>query len=99
MTEALLKKVRPVKRKSGRERKAWHICIDCLQYRPTRKSYWDNKKGKRQRKEVEGNEDGKKERFPINDVQWSSWVNSWNGRFLLQCPECRYDEVVVWWWP
>lgn len=44
--EALLRTVKPLNKAGRGERKAWLICIDCLQFRPTRKSYWNSKKKK-----------------------------------------------------
>ncbi|KAI9833986.1 MAG: hypothetical protein M1826_005891 [Phylliscum demangeonii] len=40
--EKLLRLVRPLTAK-GRRRRAWDPCVDCLRYRPTRKSYWITK--------------------------------------------------------
>lgn len=85
--EVLLRSVRPLN-KAGREKMAWHVCVDCLQYRPTRKSYW-KKKG--QGKDSDGE-------LGIREELWDGWVESWNKRYLLQCPECVYDEVVVQRW-
>lgn len=44
--EALLRTVKPLNKAGRGERKAWLICLDCLQFRPTRKSYWNSKKKK-----------------------------------------------------
>ncbi len=41
--EDLLRLVKPLNA-AGRPKKAWSICVDCLQYRPTKKSYWKKKR-------------------------------------------------------
>ncbi|KAF1956820.1 hypothetical protein CC80DRAFT_593512 [Byssothecium circinans] len=40
--EKLLKRVRP-RDKRGNPKKSWGLCVDCMQYRPTKKSYWTTK--------------------------------------------------------
>ena len=37
--EKLLRRIKPLM-VTGRPKKAWQICIDCLQYRLTKKSHW-----------------------------------------------------------
>src|SRR2546423_4256398 len=78
--EELLRIVRPLY--AGRPKRAWHICVDCLQYRPTRKSYWNNYWKKKQ---ASG----------LSATIWESMVAHWNSRSSLQCPECYYDECVA----
>ncbi|KAL9103211.1 MAG: hypothetical protein Q9163_001738 [Psora crenata] len=41
--EKLLRFVRPVDAR-GRPKRGWSVCVDCLQYRPMRKSYWKKKR-------------------------------------------------------
>ncbi|KAF2787487.1 hypothetical protein K505DRAFT_329648 [Melanomma pulvis-pyrius CBS 109.77] len=41
--EGLLKRMKPVDAR-GKLKRSWALCIDCPQYRPTRKSYWNKKK-------------------------------------------------------
>ena len=94
--EAVLRLVKPLN-KAGRQRKAWHICVDCLQYRPTRKSYWKKKKEKNVNWEGEGEEKMEDERVKgkVWGGTWDGYVRMWNNRGLLQCPECKYHEEVV----
>ncbi|KAF1994103.1 hypothetical protein P154DRAFT_502388 [Amniculicola lignicola CBS 123094] len=40
--EKLLKRVKPVDAR-GKSKRTWGFCIDCMRYRPTRKSYWNGK--------------------------------------------------------
>ncbi|KAF2177806.1 hypothetical protein K469DRAFT_542416, partial [Zopfia rhizophila CBS 207.26] len=40
--EELLKRVKRVDA-CGKPRRSWGVCVDCMQYRPTRKSYWNTK--------------------------------------------------------
>lgn len=71
--EGLLRIVNPLN-KAGRPKKAWNLCVDCLQYRPTKKSYWKNNRAS-------------------GLDYWEGWVVSWNVRYSLQCPECRFHEA------
>ena len=41
--EDLLRLVKPLNA-AGRPKKAWYICVDCLPYRPSKKSYWKKKR-------------------------------------------------------
>ncbi|KAF2241474.1 hypothetical protein BU26DRAFT_525294 [Trematosphaeria pertusa] len=40
--EKLLKRLRPVDMR-GKPKRSWRLCCDCMQYRPTKKSYWNKK--------------------------------------------------------
>lgn len=43
----LLKIAQPLNAR-GRPRKAWHLCVDCLQYRPMRWGYWKKKTNRKE---------------------------------------------------
>jgi len=40
--EQLLRLLKPLTA-TGRPKQTWKLCVDCLQYRPRRKSYWEKK--------------------------------------------------------
>ncbi|MCJ1243467.1 hypothetical protein MMC30_000664 [Trapelia coarctata] len=42
--EKFLIRIKPLNAR-GREKKTWAVCVDCMRYRPTRKSYWKRKRG------------------------------------------------------
>lgn len=44
--EDLLRRIQP-RNTAGRPSKAWSICVDCLQLRPTKRSYWQKKRPSR----------------------------------------------------
>lgn len=102
--ESLLRTIKPLNKAGRRQRKAWLICIDCLQFRPTRKSYWDRKKKKSlvviaaaaAAAAVAG---GRGPGIPCKEVvasdDWDSYIRSWNDRASLQCPDCRFEEHVL----
>lgn len=91
MMETLLRLVKPVHkaalRRRPRPRKAWMTCVDCLQFRPTRKTYWTKTKKRKVWGEIEVQD-------PEFDY-WTGYVRGWHSRSYLQCPECRYDEEIV----
>ena len=74
--EDLLRLVKPLNT-AGRPKKAWAICVDCLQYRPTKRSYWKKKRAS----------------GAVMSI-WENGVANWNDQYLLQCPECRYNEAM-----
>ena len=97
--EALLRTVKPLNKAGRRQRKAWLICIDCLQFRPTRKSYWDRKKKKNIAAAAAavanglcGGGGGGRRRRVERSYFWDAYISSWNDRALLQCPECKIEE-------
>ncbi|KIX92577.1 uncharacterized protein Z520_11753 [Fonsecaea multimorphosa CBS 102226] len=86
--EKLLKVVRPLN-KAGRVKKTWLNCLDCLRWRPRKKSYWTKKL----------------QHLPFRDemrATWMPWLDEnsdnrvlrWNENYSLQCPECWYHEQV-----
>ncbi len=41
--EDILRRIKPLNRR-GQPSRAWHVCLDCVRYRPTRKSYWKKRR-------------------------------------------------------
>lgn len=81
--DQLLRVVQPLDSR-GRPRRACDFCVDCLQYRPTRKSYW-----KKKRPPLPPGLD----KWTRQD--WESVVAQWNAKYLRQCPESWYQERLL----
>ncbi len=77
--QMLLRRLRPVKPTTGRDKQTVTLCHDCLRYRPTRKAFW-KADGKRW---LALGEEG---------VVWEWGTRSWASKSLLQCPGCYCDE-------
>ncbi|KFA76698.1 hypothetical protein S40288_10927 [Stachybotrys chartarum IBT 40288] len=66
----------------GRTSRSWTLCVDCLQYRPTRKAYWSRKLATLNIRDW-GKPEGQ---------MWQAAVKWFAMGVKLQCPPCHLKE-------